>query len=496
MSLELIVSAIVIAAVTLVVLAAAHWWMDTNIPGMPPGPKGIPILFNFLDIVKNKSRIYDWTLDQSLETKSLVWTSRINIFTPRTVSIADPACAEYILKDNFANYIKGEFFCQLAHDFFGDGIFNTNGAPWKSQRQVASHMFTTKELRSYVSIYRRHALDLTEILKEHQRTDMVIDVQNLFSRCTLDSIGDIAFGKNIDSLHHKGTFSDAFNLAQTAVDGRIFTPMWKYLPFAKCERDMKSSTAVLDDYIYGLIRERRDDENLANYTDLLSRYLQLADENDQPFSDRYIRDIVINIMIAGRDTTAQTLTWCSYLLSQNPQIYDKLKEVIKKELGDNEPNYDNVRPIKYLQAVIDETLRMYPPVPIDPKMAVEDDVLPGGYVVKKGMLVQWNQWVMGRHPAFWDKPLEMRPERWFDEGNNGGKPVPRANQPPFIPFQYGPRVCLGIQFAYLEVKVILCTILQAGLRMECQPSPPVQPHSAVTLSAAFGIPMKIRSVEN
>jgi cytochrome P450 len=358
-------------------------------------------------------------------------------------------------------------------------------------RQVASHMFTTKELKSYVAIYRKHALEVLEILKKAQSKGETIDIQNLFSRCTLDSIGEIAFGKDIKSLHHEGTFSAAFNLAQTAVDGRIFTPLWKYLKFVKCEKDMTSSVVVLDDFIYGLIKERREDPNLSECNDLLSRYLQLTDENGEAFSDKYIRDIVINIMIAGRDTTAQTLTWTHYLLSQNERVLNKLREEITRELGDQEPTYDNVRNIKYLQAVIDETLRMYPPVSIDPKTAVEDDVLPGGFVVKKGMTVQWNQWVMGRHPDFWENPLELRPERWLEEGKNGDKPVPKANQPPFIPFQYGPRTCLGIQFAYLEVKVILCTLLQNGIRMECQPSPPVLPHSAITLCAANGIPMKI-----
>jgi len=277
-----------------------------------------------------------------------------------------------------------------------------------------------------------------------------------------------------------------------ATDGRVFAPWWKYIPFCKCERDMREATAVINKFVLNLIHERKQDPTLAERTDLLSRYLTLKDENEQPFSDAYLRDIILNIMIAGRDTTAQTLTWCFFLLSQNERVFEKLREEIATELGDKTPTYDNVRTLRYLQAVIDETLRIYPPVPIDPKMALNDDVLPNGYVIKKDFQVFWNMWVLGRHPNFWDNPTEMRPERWF--GDNGGKPVPRGNQPPFIPFQFGPRTCLGIQFAYLEVKVVLCTIFQAGLKMKLHNFPAVEVQSMITLSARYGIPMAIHNI--
>jgi hypothetical protein len=136
MSIELIISLVFISAVTLALVLIAHWYLDTHMPGSAPGPKGVPFFFNFLDIMKNKHRIYDWTLDQCLESKSLIWTTRISFFTPRTITVCEPKAVEYILKDNFSNYIKGDFFQEVAHDFFGTGIFNTNGSNWKSQRQA------------------------------------------------------------------------------------------------------------------------------------------------------------------------------------------------------------------------------------------------------------------------------------------------------------------------------------------------------------------------
>jgi len=238
-----------------------------------------------------------------------------------------------------------------------------------------------------------------------------------------------------------------------------------------------------------LFVKKKTDPMLQEKTDLLSRYLLLKDENGEPYSEKYLRDMILNIMIAGRDTTAQTLSWCFYLLSQNQRVQQKLREEIQNQLHGDSPNIENLKPLKYLQAVIDETLRMYPPVPIDPKSAVNDDVLPGGFVVKKGMIVEWNAWILGRHPDYWDNPMEMRPERWF--GENGGKPIPKGNQPPFIPFQYGPRTCLGIQFAYVEIKAVLCSIFQAGLELKLYPSPPVEVQSAITLTARHGMPMTV-----
>lgn len=491
--------------VLLLVKATVEWYRDVNRPGLPPGRMGQPILYNFLNVWRNKDRIYDFVLENSLEYKSLVWTGRLIFAAPRTIVLADPRCVEYVLKDNFSNYVKGEYFEEMLREFLGEGIFNTNGDKWKQQRQVASHLFTVKELKGMTEVFTKHGTALADLLESFATDKRIVDMQDYFSRTTLDSIGMIAFGENLDSLHGKVNFADAFNKAQLAVDFRAFNPLWKYMPFSTSERQLRASIKILNDFAYDLIARRKKDPQLHSKRDLLSRYLcmttnskgEISEEveyNDGDiskrtflFSDAYLRDMILNMMLAGRDTTAQTLTWCFYLLSQYPRVEAKLVSEINSVLKGEAPSFENIKQMKYLQTVVDETLRLYPPVPIDPKSAVNDDVLPNGYKVYAGDNVEWNQWVMGHHPEFWDAPNEFRPERW--DGDNGGKPIPKGNVPPFVPFQYGPRTCLGIQFAYQEVKLVICILLSRGIRLRLKEGHTVHYKSAITISVKDGLPM-------
>jgi len=148
--------------------------------------------------------------------------------------------------------------------------------------------------------------------------------------------------------------------------------------------------------------------------------------------------------------------------------------------------------MKYLKGVLDESLRLYPPVPIDGKVAINDDVLPNGMKIRAGWGLAWSAWVMGRHPDFWENPTEVRPERWFENGSqlfNGGKSVP-YQYPPFIPFNYGPRTCLGLNMAYLEAKVLICLILQK-YKLRLVPGHPIVPAPAITIYSKHGMLMTV-----
>lgn len=185
------------------------------------------------------------------------------------------------------------------------------------------------------------------------------------------------------------------------------------------------------------------------------------------------------ISIAGRDTTAQCLTWLFYNLAKHPRVEQKLLVEIKENFTPSTPiDFETVKNLKYLKACIDETLRyvlvtcssfarlisscasLYPSVPLDLKMSVKDDVLPSGFRIPAGTAVNWAAWPMGRHKNLWDEPLLYFPERWcvsdfgpcpalahvarLGDTSLGSKPVPQGQCPPFIPFQFGPRLCLGM----------------------------------------------------
>jgi len=161
------------------------------------------------------------------------------------------------------------------------------------------------------------------------------------------------------------------------------------------------------------------------------------------------------------------------------------------------PDYESLKYVNsvtsaqlpYLQSVINETLRLYPPVPIDAKDCLADDVWPDGVKVPGGITIVWHAYAMGRYFEYWDQPDEFRPERWC-ENANGGKPMPVGNQPPFIPFQYGPRTCLGIHMAYLEVKVAMVLILQK-FRFSLEKGHRVHKELSLTMFAKYGMRMHV-----
>jgi len=225
------------------------------------------------------------------------------------------------------------------------------------------------------------------------------------------------------------------------------------------------------------------DSTVEERKDLLSRFICMKDEDDKPYSDQYLRDIIINALLAGRDTTSQLLLWGLYLLSQNPDKEAKLLEEIQNTLENEPPNYENTKNMKYLKAVLDETLRQFPPVPIDRKTAQSDDVLPNGMFVPKGTIVFWSLFVMGRMHNYYENPLAFVPERWLTED----QPKHKA----FMPFLFGPRICLGQTMAYTQAKVVMCLLLPL-FQFHVVPDQIIH-YDAIflTLRAKYGIKMKV-----
>ncbi len=204
------------------------------------------------------------------------------------------------------------------------------------------------------------------------------------------------------------------------------------------------------------VAERRADAEVDRKSDLLSIYISQTHESDQG-----LRDVIFNTLLAGRDTTGQSLTWLLYNIANSPHIEQRILSEMQQHLP-RDVNFAALKQLKYLDAVINESLRLYPPVPFFTKQTLDDDVLPNGYFVPKGSLVEVSSWIMGR--TLWESPLEIVPERWLsksdlDAGICGDAAHPllgtaKSKHPfTFTPFLAGPRRCLGIRLALLEMKI-------------------------------------------
>ncbi|GMN43034.1 hypothetical protein TIFTF001_012237 [Ficus carica] len=202
--------------------------------------------------------------------------------------------------------------------------------------------------------------------------------------------------------------------------------------------------------------------------DILSRFLMESEKNPEEMTDLYLRDIILNFMIAGKDTSANTLSWFFYMLCKNPLVQEKVAQEVRDVIGgkaeDNKANIDDVvaaitdatlDQMHYLHAAMTETLRLFPAVPVDGRCADVDDILPDGFKVKKGDGVYYMAYAMGRMPYIWgeDAP-EFRPERWLKDG------IFQPESPfKFIAFHAGPRICLGKDFAYRQMKILSIALL-------------------------------------
>ncbi|XP_066346247.1 cytochrome P450 704C1-like [Miscanthus floridulus] len=406
-------------------------------------------------------------------------TFRMLTPTCNYIYTVEPANVEYILKTNFANYGKGVMTHDVLEDLLGDGIFNVDGAKWRHQRKAASHEFSTRVLRDYSSgVFRDTAAELAGIVATAAAAGEKLDMQNLLMRSTLDSIFKVGFGVSLGVLSgcsDEGAvaFARAFDDANEQVLYRFFDLSWKLkrLLNISSEAAMKRSIRTIDGFVYGVIDRKieqmgRDQQEFAKKEDILSRFLLERESDPGCFDNKYLRDIILNFMVAGRDTTAGTLSWFLYVLCRNQHIQDRIAEEVRAATsGDGDlgaPELvacltdDAVSKMHYLHAALTETLRLYAAVPVDVKYCFSDDTLPDGYAVNKGDMVYYQPYPMGRMKFLWGADAEeFRPERWLDDA---GVFVPESPYK-FTAFQAGPRVCLGKEFAYRQMKIFAAVLL-------------------------------------
>ena len=396
------------------------------------------------------------------EDKVTTFSARIPS-QPLFIVTIDPANVEHILKVNFENYVKGEYFTERVSDVLGTGIFAVDGDKWYSQRKITSTLFNVRNFETNMTdVFQTHGRELVSILDASLGTP--IDAQNIFHRFTLDSIGDIAFGRNIGSLKDEhNAFAAAWDRTNEHIVFRFFSPIRALMPYSAGGKKIKVDIPFIKEFASEIVRDRRAairDGSAADKADLLTLMLNRRDENGNEFTDDFLTDMVLNIILAGRDTTAQSLTWTIMLLAQHPEVCARLRAEVDDVVGDDIPSFRDVQAMDYMYAVISESVRLYPSVPRDPKIARKQDTLPDGTVVPAGAAVVYFPYGMGRCTDIWGPDARsFKPERFLREEDGGIKRVkPSAYK--FSAFQAGPRTCLGQNMAYLEESMVLAMVLQ------------------------------------
>ncbi|KAJ3095987.1 hypothetical protein HDU96_000926 [Phlyctochytrium bullatum] len=447
-----------------------------------PPPKAIT--GNLSDILKNFDRRHEFFYEWAKEYGPTWTITTPNFIGRQHVFTVDPAVVEYALKTNFENFEKGPRIHHLFECFLGDGIFNTDGEHWKWQRKLSSHIFTGKNFREVVSkVFHEDIENLVTYLHTVAGSGRAIDLHRVFHALTLDTFGKIAYGTDLGVLadpENPPAFSVAFDTCVSLLVPRLYNPYWFLTAyFDGSQKKLKENLAIVEKFAAERIAAKRKEraEGTGARKDLMDLFFDAAGGE---LEDKKVRDMVFNMTLAGRDTTAQTLSWAFLELTKHPEIVDNIRHELDLVLGDPKliPEYEQVPLLKYTNAFIMEILRLYPSVPVQTKASLKEDVLPGGIKIPANTEFRWFSYSMGRMENLWGPDaLEIKPSRWLDFSNVAAPETPavsaRGNrlvdatqatlrrESPFkwIAFNAGPRTCLGQQMATVEMVMALSAVV-------------------------------------
>lgn len=437
-----------------------------------------PVLGIAPSLFLNAHTIYDWATMALIKAGGTFHYRGIWFGGSHGIITLDPSNIEYMLKTRFTNFPKGKYYRERFHDLLGDGIFNADNELWKEQRRLAtSEMHSSRFVEhSFWSMQELVHKKLLKLMEKVVVSGSSIDLQEVLLRFTFDNICSAALGVNSGCLDldlPQIPFVKAFEEATELTLFRFMVPPFVWKPMKLfgigCEKRLKEAIKIVHHFTQTSVKDRRKDVmtlgSLKDRSDLLSR---LMDSENKCFSDNFLSDFCISFILAGRDTSSVALAWFFWLVQKDNEVENKILKEIKEILGQRQctekelPDCDTVFTVEelkkmvYLQAALSESLRLYPPVPIDIKEVVEDDVFPDGNIVKRGARVLYCMYSMARMESIWGHDcLEFKPERWI---NKDGELV-SENQFKYAVFNGGPRFCLGKKFAYMQMKMVAAATL-------------------------------------
>ncbi|KAJ1263138.1 hypothetical protein BS78_09G161500 [Paspalum vaginatum] len=425
----------------------------------------------------------------------------VHVHVLGNVLTANPPTVDHMLRGRFDNYPKGAPFSAILADFLGRGIFNVDGDSWLFQRKLAAAELASPALRCFAagvvaSELRCRLIPLLHSVSggDGNSEEELLDLQDVFRRFAFDCICRISFGLDPGCLELSlpmSAFADAFDTASMLSARRATAPMhvlWKLKRLLNVgeERELRDAIRLVDALAAEVIRQRRKLGTAASGDDLLSRFMGSISD------DKYLRDIVVSFMLAGRDTVASALTAFFLLLSDHPDVATAIRDEVARVAGDGHPaaaTSEKLKDMHYVHAALHECMRLFPPVQFDSKFAAGDDTLPDGTFVAGGTRVTYHTYAMGRMESVWGPDCsEFRPDRWLRDGRF----VPES--PYRYPvFQGGVRVCIGKELAIMEMKSVIVSVVQS-FDIEAVGRSSRQPKFAPGLTATFagGMPVRVR----
>jgi cytochrome P450 len=441
---------------------------DTSTVGAehrPPGPKGLPLVGSLLAFGRDKLDFL--TRNARLHGDIVLY----DLAGWATVQLNNSDDIEQVLVKNHRNFIKNTMIWRHFAAIFGQGILTAEGEFWQKNRKLAAPAFAGQQLLGYAP----DMVALTKNMLGTWQPSQVFDIHHEMMALTLRIAAKTLMDSEVeqDVADMDAALNDLTVEMAARAKRPILIPDWVPLPghiryrraIATCER-----------VISRMIAQRRS-QGTDGRSDFLSRLMQARDADGNGLSDQQLRDETVTMLLAGHETTALALSWTFCLLGQHAEVQRRLLEEVAQVLGGRDATIDDVEKLTFTEAVIQESMRLYPPAWIIGRESVGPFKV-GGYEFGPQTMVIVSAWVLHRHAKHFDDPEAFHPERWL-----GPQSLPRYA---YMPFGGGPRVCIGQRFAMIEAVLLLATIAQR-FGVIWQSDRPVTPFPSITLRPGGGV---------
>lgn len=393
--------------------------------------------------------------------------------------LTDPDAIKHVLQDNPENYRRGRFY-QGFSLFMGRGMLTTDGAEWKKRKQLSQPFFQRAKVEQAAPIITGCVDDLIGRWSAPAADGAVIDVVDDLMWLSMGVLSRTLFGVDLRERADELTPAVRFSLKAMIITGKVEQMLPRWVP-TRYQRTLKRHQAVLNAAMDDVVA--RHEAGRGDPGSLVTALLAATDpDTGQPWDARAIRAELKTHFMAGHETTGCGLAWTLHAIAADPEVRAKLVSELDSVLGGATPAVEHLPRLPYLRQLVEESLRLHPPIWTFPRGAVDDDEI-GGYHIPAGSSLLIPPYAAHRDPANWDSPDEFRPERF----------CPAHPKPPryaYLPFGGGARRCIGHHLATLEIQLTVAMLTQR-YRFSVPPGQDVHPAGLVSLRPAGGLPLRI-----
>ena len=435
-----------------------------------PGPRGLPVLGNLLQIDVARAHII---LARWAREFGPIY--RLRLGRRDVVAIASPELINEVLRDRPGRFRRIRIMRDAMLDVGIDGVFTAEGLDWRRQRKLAMQALNTEHLRQYFDRLDQVAARLQRRWERAAANGERVDVQGDLMRFTVDVTSGLAFGRDLNTLEQEGDIIQRhLDKVFPALARRVFAPFpywrWFRLPADRAlDKAMQRVLPLVNELVAAArTRVAANAQAHAPPGSFLDAMVTAQSDDAAAFTDAEIVGNTLTMMLAGEDTTANSLAWLMHLMVEHPDAQARMREEADRVLGDapRAPDYASTEALRYIEAAAHEAMRLLPVAPLQ-GAEPNEDVQIGDVRVPKGTAIYVLAGHVSRDPENFSDPESFRPERWLDAGGHGGN---GHNTHAFLPFGAGPRFCPGRHLAMLEIKVVAAMLCRNFELSRCRGS--------------------------